>query len=298
MKNVAFLFPTFILFCFIFIPQSASAALPFVTCDGYFLSPEGACDFCNLVEMTNRIIGWLIGVLFVIFAAVMVVAGFKLVTSGGNQSVLDSAKSMFTNAIIGLIIVFAAWLLVDTLMKALVSGGNLSKFGAGFGPWNEIKCAGQFNPNVGIARRGDGVATPGTATTPPGTTQSDAIARQQLTSAGIAVVSTGSCADKTQSNCTSLDGISSNAITDAINLKQACNCDITITGGTEVGHAATGGHSDGIKYDIRLNPTVDAFITSNYTDIGRRSDGAQMYQNPATGYIYAKERDHWDIKVN
>lgn len=131
------------------------------------------CSFCNLVDMANEIISWLIGVLFVVFAVIMVVAGFQLVTSGGNQTALDGAKSKLTNAIIGIIIVLAAWLIVDTLMKALVSGGELEKMG-GLGPWNEIECTKQVKPiSRDISSDPDSSAvtntpTPGTAITPSG----------------------------------------------------------------------------------------------------------------------------------
>lgn len=64
----------------------------------------------------------------------MVVAGFNLVTSGGNRSKLDDAKKKLSNALIGILIMFAAWLLVDTLMKATLDQS--------FGPWNQISCEG------------------------------------------------------------------------------------------------------------------------------------------------------------
>ena len=86
----------------------------FVSCDGY------NCSACDLVSMANTIIVWLFGIIFLIFAGLMAVAGLGLVTSGGNQSALEAAKSKFKNGIIGLITVASAWLFVDTIMKALL----------------------------------------------------------------------------------------------------------------------------------------------------------------------------------
>jgi hypothetical protein len=88
--------------------------------------------------MGNTILNWLIGVLFVVFAVILAVAGWGLVTSAGNQTALNDAKSKFTNAFIGLIIVLAAWLLVDTLMRGLIKGGEGEI--EGFGLWSEIEC--------------------------------------------------------------------------------------------------------------------------------------------------------------
>lgn len=122
----------------------AQEASRFVTCNGT------DCSACNLVGMINEIIIWLFGIIFLIFAAIMVVAGFGLVTSGGNQSALQAAKSKFTNAIIGVIIVMSAWILVDTVMRQLVTGGgNLGMAGfTGFGPWSEVECTQQARPGT------------------------------------------------------------------------------------------------------------------------------------------------------
>jgi hypothetical protein len=95
------------------------------------------CSACDIAVIANSFISWLIGAVMVLFAVLMVIAGFGLVTSGGNPDALSTAKSKFTNAIIGLIIVLSAWLIVDTLMRSLVGdsgkvSGNLA--------WSEIQC--------------------------------------------------------------------------------------------------------------------------------------------------------------
>ena len=112
-----------------FIPEYA-AAQNFVPCTG----PD--CEMCHLVEMGNRILGWLIIVLTVVAGIVFAVAGLKLVTSGGNPAAKDAAKSMFVNVIVGFLLVLASWLIIDTLMKMLVDDSAI-------GPWNEISCVGQ-----------------------------------------------------------------------------------------------------------------------------------------------------------
>ncbi len=127
--------PLILLLAIFIIPDLVSAA------PGGFVNCEGAsCSACDLVDMTNEIIRWLLGIIFLIFAALMTVAGFGLVTSGGNPSALNAAKAKFTNAIIGIIIVFSAWLIVNTVMVELVSDGNTAGNITGWGPWSEIKC--------------------------------------------------------------------------------------------------------------------------------------------------------------
>ena len=107
------------------------------------------CSACNIVDMANGGIKWLIGILFVVFALLLAIAGVKLVTSGGNHHALDEAKSSFTNAIIGFIIILSAWLVVDTIMRALVgtdaNRGQIGQIGAGgevkgYLFWSEVSC--------------------------------------------------------------------------------------------------------------------------------------------------------------
>jgi len=88
--------------------------------------------------MANTIIQWLIGFTFMLFAVLFAIAGFKLVTSGGNTSAMSAAKDSLVNALIGLLLILAAWLIVDTLMKAVLKGdaGEID----GWGPWAEVKC--------------------------------------------------------------------------------------------------------------------------------------------------------------
>ena len=120
-------------FVFLLAPIDVSLAeepSKFVPCEG------SECSFCDLVKMANFIIIWLFGVLFLIFAIIMFSAGFGLVTSAGNQVALDAAKKKFQNALIGIVIIMAAWLLIDTLMKGLLKDGSIE----GWGPWSKVEC--------------------------------------------------------------------------------------------------------------------------------------------------------------
>jgi hypothetical protein len=110
-----------------------------VTCSG------SSCSICHVVDLVNNVIIILFSAVGMIFAVLMMIAGFGLITSGGNQSALDAAKSKFSNAIIGLIIVMGAWLLVDTVVRGLLKGedGNLGVTFSGFGPWSEVECVRQ-----------------------------------------------------------------------------------------------------------------------------------------------------------
>jgi peptidoglycan hydrolase-like protein with peptidoglycan-binding domain len=120
-------------------------------------------------------------------------------------------------------------------------------------------------------------------------------AASMLRSAGIAVSSSGNCSDRNNPHCTSLDGIRATTINGIIAFKRSSGCAITITGGTETGHAAgTFSHANGYKVDVSHTACVTNYIHSHFTNEGLRGDGAPLYDD-AHGNPYADEGSHWDI---
>ncbi len=66
----------------------------------------------------------LVGIIFIVL---IVLAGFKWMTSQGNSTKIDEAKSTIVNSVIGLVVVFAAYAIVSFVFDALQgvnSGGN------------------------------------------------------------------------------------------------------------------------------------------------------------------------------
>ena len=109
-----------------------------VPCTGVTIEGDRSftnCGFCELVQLVNRVVDWLIGVLSIIAAIMIAYSGFRLVTSGGNSGAKEEAKKMITNIVIGFVIVLAAWLLIDLMMQSL-SGGQVNGR-----VWQEIQCA-------------------------------------------------------------------------------------------------------------------------------------------------------------
>ncbi|MEM9336536.1 MAG: pilin [Patescibacteria group bacterium] len=123
-----------IVFTFLLIPNAelfAQAGL--VPCSGV---PGDECQSCRLVQLVNNIVNFFVAIVSVIAGIVIVVSGFRLVMSGGNVTEYKKARQMLSNAIIGLIILLAGWLIVDTVVRLLFNTG-------GFGPWNQIQCVDQ-----------------------------------------------------------------------------------------------------------------------------------------------------------
>jgi hypothetical protein len=119
-------------------------------------------------------------------------------------------------------------------------------------------------------------------------------AESALRGYGIRWRSTGGCSDRTVRTCTSFEGLRWGTVKGLIGFAKSSGCKITITGGTERGHApGTYSHSNGYKLDIAPGRCVDAAI-KRYPSTGVRGDGARLYRSP-DGTVFAREKDHWDI---
>jgi len=123
----------------------------------------------------------------------------------------------------------------------------------------------------------------------------DAQAASQLSAVGITRVSSGGCTSRSGSTCTSYDQINQETVSGIKTFKSISGCAITITGGTETGHASgTYSHWNGYKVDVSPTACVSNYITSHYAYSGTRGDGAALYTAPS-GNVYARESNHWDI---
>lgn len=87
------------------------------------------CTMCDLVQLAQNIINAGIYISIFMSALFFAYAGWLLV-AGETIGDRNKAKSIFKNVTIGLIIILGAWLLVDTVVKGLVSGEYL--------PWTAL----------------------------------------------------------------------------------------------------------------------------------------------------------------
>lgn len=96
--------------------------------------PEGApLSFGAVMAVAQSALSIAISFAVLICIVIMTWAGFILVMSPFNAEGKSKARTMLANAAIGLLIVLAAWLIVDFVMKTLYNPNK-----AGWGPWNSI----------------------------------------------------------------------------------------------------------------------------------------------------------------
>ncbi len=98
-----------------------------VTCTGF-----SDCNFCSFGAMVNKIINWLFGFLTVAAVLILAWAGFRLVTSGGDTTVMQWAKERIVYVIIGFVLMLASWLIVDTILRGLTGSEQGMNFWGSF----------------------------------------------------------------------------------------------------------------------------------------------------------------------
>lgn len=96
------------------------------SCNG----PGGCQSICDVALLAQNLLNTGIFIAVFMSALLFAYAGWQAVTAGGNAEKMQSAKSVFINVTIGLVIILAGWIVIDTLMKTVTN--------ASFGPWNKI----------------------------------------------------------------------------------------------------------------------------------------------------------------
>lgn len=122
-----------IFFFIIFLPFLASGQLvPCGTGSGDEFVP---CNLCNLIVLINNIVRFLLFDLGLPIGVIaMLVAGYFFLTAGGSEQQIKQGKDTLKYAILGLIIAFGAWLIIDTILRGLVVPGGFLE--SGF--WNKF----------------------------------------------------------------------------------------------------------------------------------------------------------------
>ncbi len=81
-------------------------------------------------EMIGLIINAALSILGALFLTLVIIGGFKWMTSQGNTEQIGEAKKTISNSIIGLVIVIASYVIVNTVFQRLSgelgSGGNVN----------------------------------------------------------------------------------------------------------------------------------------------------------------------------
>jgi len=94
--------------------------------DGY-----GSCEFVSTV---NNVIQFLIRISALLAVLVFIYAGFIMVSARGDSTLIEGAKKLFANVLIGFVILLTAFLIINTIIGILVGGAS------GGLTWQKIEC--------------------------------------------------------------------------------------------------------------------------------------------------------------
>ena len=102
-------------------------------------NPDGY-GLCEFVDLVNNVILFLVGLLGFLAVLVFMWAGFLMVTSRGTAEPITRAKGLFANVLIGGAIMFAAYLIVNTVLSVFV--GSVT----GILGWERVDCSYAYTP--------------------------------------------------------------------------------------------------------------------------------------------------------
>jgi hypothetical protein len=110
-------------------------AAPVVQCGPNTSKPQ--CGICDLFGVIVRIVSFIMVNLVPALAAILlVVTGFQLfVTASGKPEEMDKAKKSMKNIVIGLALIYGAWIIVNTIMSV---SGLVAWEGLRGGGWNVL----------------------------------------------------------------------------------------------------------------------------------------------------------------
>jgi|GEM_PF-1361317 len=269
---------------------------------------NNACNLCKLFELAKNFTDFLtfdLAIPIVILA--LLYGGFVIIMSGGDTKKVEEGRKIVTNAVVGTLIAFLAWVCINTIVLLLgvqfgaISSGDLSP-----GSWYEFPGCKKLNDIVAPI-------TPPPVNPPPdeGTPWGDDSAlRQSLTSIGVAI-NRANCTTEGQTDaCTSVYNMSSRLLSVATEAKRDCpSCGITVTGGTEywfhgnrkADSSNTSPHRNGNVADFSMNNS--AFNESIKTRGTSQGSGTSCAPGPRWSYLGATWVDekitgnppHWHV---
>jgi hypothetical protein len=109
--------------------SALSTTAVFAQCTGEANSIEAGVDCAGqsfgddpttLNDLVTTVINTMLFVIGILSVIMLIVGGIRYVVSGGNQSSVEAARNTILYAIVGLIVAFVAWGVVNFVVQALL----------------------------------------------------------------------------------------------------------------------------------------------------------------------------------
>ena len=133
MKKIAHISAFLFLIMIVALPLVANAQLPSLIVCGQDGLP--ACRVCHLYVLADVIIDFLLLIIIPVAALMIAWGGIQYMLSAGNIGSTSTAQKTIKNGVYGIVIAFAAWLIINTIISVLANGS--------FTNWNQFpQCPG------------------------------------------------------------------------------------------------------------------------------------------------------------
>ena len=138
-KKFLFLLMLISVLTFSLLPEISNAA-GLVPCGG---TGQDMCTLCHLIIGIQGIITFGFKIMVIIGIVMLVTAGIVYIVSAGNEGMMETAKNLIKNALIGFTLILTAWLIVTTAMWIMGTKETSDKdgvLGIGITGWNTFTC--------------------------------------------------------------------------------------------------------------------------------------------------------------
>ncbi|MBI5622051.1 hypothetical protein HY933_04290 [Candidatus Falkowbacteria bacterium] len=103
----------------------------------------GDCNVCDFLGIANGIVLLILGIMGGVAFLFFLYGGISFIIAAGNAERITQAKSILTNAIIGIIIILLAWEIVNIVIGALAGqpigeAANIFSGGKDKTPWYQV----------------------------------------------------------------------------------------------------------------------------------------------------------------
>src|SRR3989344_5088397 len=121
-----------VFFLFLTVVSNAFALEPLVPCGREGTPPCTTCDILVLGKnVSDFILFYLVPALATLF---FIYAGFKILLGGGIPSHVQAGQNVFRTTVYGLMIIFLAWLIVNTVLRTVAGDSNIAE------NWWKLEC--------------------------------------------------------------------------------------------------------------------------------------------------------------
>jgi hypothetical protein len=86
------------------------------------------CTLCDGIRVAKNVTEFLTVIAVALAVLIIMYGALRMMTSGGNENWLSAGKEAILKALLGLAIVAASWLIVDTVFKALTENETWNSF--------------------------------------------------------------------------------------------------------------------------------------------------------------------------